>query len=235
MAKFKEKYSEAIVCDQLGTFINGDAAHRNLCDMAVQITKSKVYVPEDVPFPDTVTTETAEDTGVKTVTVGFDLAPEADKVKLTYPEAVLEVSDPTVAGNDVTFTITPKAVASVDTYSTVVVNYEGYCRIIPVDCLINPEPVVEPEPDPSQVTIDSITASPESAAVGTDILITIKFSGTPSEGVSLEVSAGLTVTSALAMTDATGVATVQGTVAGEQEVTVKYGNGMQVAKVTITD
>lgn len=239
MAKFKEKYTEAIVCPQLGSFVNGTAAHREICDAAVEIVKGKVYVPEDVAFPDTVVSTVAEDTGVVSVTVGFDLAPEADGIKLTYPEEVLEVSDPAVAGTDVTFTVTPKDGASFNTFSTVKFDYLGYTKIIPVNCLepATAEPIVPPTPAPEpgdEAEITSVTASPESIAVGEDSTITINFSKAPVSEPTLEVDDKVTIKTALAVNGTSATAVVTGAVAGTASITVRLGNGLSPATITVT-
>lgn len=166
MAKFKEKYIDTIICDQLGAFINGPAAAHEICDMAVQTVKGKVFVPEDVPFPDTVKVELPEEMAAGTpinVEIGFDLEPVKEDIRIVYPEQYLEVSEPAVSDKKVTFTVTPKE-SNKDTYTNVVFFYKNYTRVFHVDMLPVLEPAAPAEPEVPEV--DGVKKSSANVKVG---------------------------------------------------------------------
>lgn len=170
MAKFKEKYIDTIICDQLGSFINGPAAAYEICDMAVQITKGKVYVPEGEAFPDEMKVEFPEDkTQAINVEVTFDETPTKEKVRVVAADC-MTVSEPAVSNKKVTFTVTPKAEAK-DTYTNVVVFYGNYTRVFHVDLL---EEVEAQAPEkPATPEVDGIKKSDADVHVGETFNITV--------------------------------------------------------------
>lgn len=330
---FKEKYIDTIIGENFGAFTNGKASAYEICDMAVQITRGPIYIPEDQPFPDAITTAVAEDTGVVTVEVTFDAAPEADKLKV-FASEVMEVSTPAIADTKATFTITPKAEAK-GTYTNVIVKYLEAVKIFHINMLpkeenkaedtpvvpevdgikksdadvkvgetfkitvstnasitsesdltittddkieeVTPFELVEggmrsigefkavkggtsvvtaktnagkithqlnieisgdsgetPEPPAEEAEIKTITASPESIAIGQDSTITITFSKAPVGTPTLTVSEEATIKTELSVNEAVGTAVITGAKEGTAVATVKLGNGMLVRNVAVT-
>ena len=170
MAKFKEKYIDTIICDQLGSFINGPAAAYELCDMAVQITKGKVYVPEDEAFPDVVAAQLPDnDTDPINVEVTFDAEPKKEKIRVVAADC-FEVGEVNVSGKTATFTITPKAEAK-DTYTNVVIFYGNYTRAFHINMLAEVE---APKPEkPAAPEVDEIKKSDADVHVGETFHITV--------------------------------------------------------------
>lgn len=170
MAKFKEKYIDTIICNQLGSFINGPAAAYEICDMAVQITKGKVYVPEDEAFPDSVAVKLPKkDTDPINVEVTFDAEPKKEKIRVIAADC-LEISEVNVAAKVATFTVTPKAEAK-GTYTNVVIFYGNYTRVFHVGYLEKPE---APKPvKPEAPEVDEIRKSDADVHVGETFKITV--------------------------------------------------------------
>lgn len=170
MAKFKEKYIDTIICDQLGSFINGPAAAYEICDMAVQTTKGKVFVPEDEAFPDVVAAQLPEnDSDPINVEVTFDAEPKKEKIRVVTADC-FEVGEVNVSGKTATFTITPKASAK-GTYTNVVIFYGNYTRVFHISML---EEAEAPKPEkPAAPEVDEIKKSDADVHVGETFKVTV--------------------------------------------------------------
>lgn len=170
MAKFKEKYIDTIICDQLGSFINGPAAAYEICDMAVQTTKGKVFVPEGEAFPDVVAAQLPEnDSDPINVEVTFDAEPKKEKIRVVTADC-FEVGEVNVSGKTATFTITPKASAK-GTYTNVVIFYGNYTRVFHISML---EEAETPKPEkPAAPEVDDIKKSDADVHVGETFKVTV--------------------------------------------------------------
>lgn len=202
MEKFKEKYTDNIICSELGSNVNGELYTKEICDMAVQFVKCRVFVPENVAFPDIVEVDHAPvETGKPiNVKVTFDLEPKLELFKV-QASSVLEVSEPQLSGKSITFTVTPTD-KSVNNYTNVLMVYDRYyTRGFNIDELLKSQAPVPPKPVVPKSQIGALTLSVPEVHIGYEFLLGMSFTGSiddPSE-IKVEADPALTEVTPLSL------------------------------------